>query len=149
MSQPLYTLCLFFLFLSACQKKAQTDLDPRKVDASTLKISKIEAKIETSPKRKVVFKLRKSGAAMYAQFIICTVTKPVRCQPSEKAPGLARSDDYEFLSPPAGDLEIKVRACVEPPYARNPEKPCGDWKRATIIGAPSLLKSNALSERNR
>lgn len=118
--------------------KKKQDLDPEKVDSSTLKVSKIEAKLITSPKRKVTFNLRKSEQAMYAQFVICTVTKPVRCNPSEKAPGIARSDDYEFLSPPAGDLEIKLRACVEAPYAQNVDKLCGDWKRASI-GSPSIM----------
>lgn len=129
-------LPLILLSLS-CMKKKQ-DLDPEKVDSSTLKVSKIEAKLITSPKRKVTFNLRKSEQAMYAQFVICTVTKPVRCNPSEKAPGIARSDDYEFLSPPAGDLEIKLRACVEAPYAQNVDKFCGDWKRASI-GSPSIM----------
>lgn len=106
--------------------------DPQKVDASKLKVSKIEAKLSFDPKRKVTFALRKHPDAMYSQFIICTVTKPVRCNPSEKAPGIARTDDYEFLSPPQGDLEIKVRACVEAPYAQNREQLCGTWKRASV-----------------
>jgi hypothetical protein len=121
----------------SCSKKTQ-NIDPKMVDASTLKISKIEARILGTPKRKVTFRVRKSATAMYSQFIICTVTKPVRCNPSEKAPGIARSDEYEFLNPPVGDLEIKLRACVEVPYAQNPEKLCGDWKRASI-GTPSMI----------
>lgn len=125
-------ISLSFLFVS-CSKKDHSDSEgSQKIDASSLKISKIEAKLSTDPKRKVTFALRKHPAAMYSQFIICTVTKPVRCNPSEKAPGIARTDDYEFLTPPHGDLEIKVRACVEAPYAKNKDQLCGSWKRASV-----------------
>jgi hypothetical protein len=128
---------LFFIFISllySCTKQAPPipPEDTHKIDASILKISKVEAKIVSNPKRKVEFKIRKHPTAMHAQFIICTVTKPVRCNPSEKAPGVARTDEYEFLSPPHGDLEIKVRACVDPPYALDPNKHCGPWKRSTV-----------------
>ena len=127
----LKVLFLLPMLVGSCTKKEQ-DFDPQKIDSSLLKISKIEAKVQSTPKRKVIFKFRKSPSAMYSQFVICTVTKPVRCNPSEKAPGIARTDDYEFLSPPAGDLEIKLRACIEAPYAQNPDKLCGDWKRSSI-----------------
>lgn len=136
-------LRLFLIFISlvcSCSKKeaaipsteSASSNGPQKVDASTLKVSKVDAELVTTPKRKVTFKIRKHEDAMYAQFIICTVTKPVRCNPSDKAPGIARTDEYEFLSPPQGDLEIKVRACVESPFALNQDKPCGDWKRTTV-----------------
>ncbi len=126
------------LLIFSCSKKEQTSSASNKIDGARLKISKIEARVVVDPKRKVIFKLQKDPAAMYAQFIICTVTKPVRCLPSEKAPGMAPTDDYEFLTPPQGDLEIKARACVEVPYALNPEKLCGDWKRASI-GTPTFM----------
>jgi hypothetical protein len=131
---------LVSILVGSCAKKEQgLQTDSNMIDASILKVSKIEAKIITSPKRKVSFTLKKSPAAMYSQFVICTVTKPVRCNPSEKAPGIARTDEYEFLSPPPGDLEIKARACVEGPYAQNPDKLCGKWRRSSIGSAQSLM----------
>lgn len=142
---------LFFIFICLCSGCFSSEQKPylneggiQKVDAHKLKIASVDAHIRSEPKRKVDFKIRKHPSAMYSQFVICTVTKPVRCNPSEKAPGIARTDDYEFLIPPAGDLEIKVRACVEPPYATNENKPCGKWMKSTVAsetyGKGSLIK---------
>ena len=108
------------------------DANDSRIDAAALKIVRLDAKIVTTPKRKVIFTMNKDRSASYAQFVICTVTKPIRCNPSEKVPGISTADEYEFLSPPAGELEIKARACIEDQYTLNPETRCGKWKRASI-----------------
>lgn len=127
-----------FLFLGALSCTAEKKTDPNKVDAKELKIKKLEAQLIKEPVRKIVFSVEKSKSATHSQFLLCTVTKPVRCRPSQDAPGIARKDHYEFLNPLPGDLQIKIRACVEASRADDPMKPCGEWK-SLYLGSQSLF----------
>ncbi len=140
MGKSFWQLGPFLLVLlmapSCTRRKAQvTDDKSEKVDATAFKVSQLKAKIlvASNKKRKVTFNFIKDPAASHAQFVICTVTKPVRCNPSEKVPGVTSVDDYEFLNPPPGELEIKVRACIEAPFALNPDARCGKWKKMTVL----------------
>ena len=62
------------------------------------------------------------------QFVICTKGSTTNCHPREEEKETFKITPFEFPDPPAGEIEVKVRACANRDRLVDPLVPCGSWR---------------------